>query len=105
MIEHERLDLDAGNRHETETTSARWSNYLTANIVLNERTRCGTTTYFQPKINDFGDIRILSDTDVQIGLTRQLSFAISFRIRYDTEQPDKIESMDTALKTGLVFSF
>lgn len=105
MMEYERLDLEAGDAHDTESTVIRWSSYLTENVTLNDRIRFGSTTYIQPRIDDFGDIRILCESDLQIELFKRISFMISFKIRYDSEPPGKTESLDTALKTGLVFGY
>ena len=105
MIEHERLDLIQVDSNEKEVTVIRWSNYLTTNIDFNELIEWTSTTYFQPLIEHFGDIRIISETNLDVKLIKQLSLIIGFQMRYDSKPPDNIKSLDTSLRNGLVMKF
>ncbi|MFC1557790.1 DUF481 domain-containing protein [candidate division KSB1 bacterium] len=105
MQEYERLDLKKNNGNEKVDNITRWSNYLAANIIFNENVRLTWTTYFQPYISDFKDIRILSEKGMLVGLNKHLSLDIAFRMRYDSQPPKDTKSLDTALKTGLVLHF
>jgi len=105
MPEHEEYDVDGTNSQNKEVTVLRWSNYITTNIPIGEHTRWTSTTYIQPDLEDFGDIRVLADTELSIKLFTQWSLVIAFNLRYDSEPPDGIESLDTELEPGLVFEF
>ena len=105
MFEHEKLDTNGNDKQEKTVDIIRWSNYISAYININERAQLTWTTYLQPYINNFKDIRILSDTDLIVGLSKYLSLAVGFRTRYDIQPPEEITSLDTALKTGLVLNF
>ncbi len=105
MFEHEKLDTNGIGKQEKTVEIIRWSNYISAYININERAQLTWTTYLQPYINNFKDIRILSDTSLITGLSKYLSLAIGFRTRYDSQPPEEIKSLDTALKTGLILNF
>lgn len=105
MMEHERYDYKKNKSTEKEANVLRWSNYITANIIFTERVRCGMTTYFQPRIDDFGDVRILGETNLNTDLSKQLSLEITFRMRYDSKPLAETRSLDTTLGTGLVLDF
>ena len=63
------------------------------------------TTYIQPRCADFKDIRILTETVLQVELSKHVSLTVPFSMRYDSEPPDDIRSLDTSLGTGLVLNF
>jgi len=105
MMEHERYDYKKNNGDEKEANVIRWSNYISANIIFTERVGWGMTTYIQPRIDDFGDVRILGETNLTTDLAKQLFLIITFRMHYDSKPFDEIKSLDTALGTGLVLDF
>ncbi|MFC1694137.1 DUF481 domain-containing protein [Candidatus Latescibacterota bacterium] len=105
MLEHEKLDVDEHNTHEKKSDVIRWSNYISANIDINECVRWAVTTYIQPRCADFKDIRILTETVLQVELSKRVSLAVPFSLRYDSDPPDDIKSLDTSLGTGLVLDF
>ena len=74
MQEHERLDLDENNSYEEVYIVIRWSNYVATNGVFNDQIQWTWTTYFQPKIDSFEDIRILSEKDLLFGLGKTFFF-------------------------------
>ena len=105
MQEQEHLDLDESNSLKEIDTLVRWSNYLSINVAFNEQILLSWTTYFQPYVGDFENIRILSEKNLLIRLSELFSLTIAFRMRYDNQPPIAVESLDTALKTGLVLHF
>ena len=105
MVEHERYDLKANDSHEKNITVARISTYITTNIAFSEHVHCALTTYMQPQIDDFGDLRILNDTALKVDLGKSLAFVMNFNLRYDSKPPEGIKKLDTELEPGLVFVF
>ncbi len=105
MVEHERLDLSGIENHEENTKVIRWSSYLSSNINFNEQIIWTSTTYFQPIINDLKDIRLLSETNLELRLIKRLSLILGFQMRYDSEPPKGIKSFDTTLRTGIGITF
>ena len=105
MVEQERLDLTGIENHKKKTQVIRWSSYLSSNINFNEQIKWTSTTYLQPIINDFGDTRILSETNLEVELIKHMSLILGFQMRYDSEPPKGIKSFDTTLRTGIGISF
>ena len=105
MLENERLDLYDTDFHKKEVSVIRWSNYFSFNVDFNDQLNWTSTTYFQPLINYLGDTRILGETNLKVGLIEQLSLVLGFKLRYDSEPPKGIKSLDTTLRSGIGFTF
>ncbi len=63
------------------------------------------TTYFQPRIGRFSDIRISTDWNLQIRLRQNLSLVTTLNLVYDAVPPVGLETTTYALKNGLRFTF
>jgi len=63
------------------------------------------TTYFQPRIGKFADIRIASDWNVEVSLRQNLKLVTTFNIVYDARPPSGLDKTVYALKNGLRFTF
>ncbi len=105
MVEHERLELPATASHPDETNAVRWTTYVTGNFRDAQRLSIAGTLYAQPRVDAFGDLRLLSDLRLAVQLVGALSLTVTSRIRYDSRPPDGIESLDTALTTGLALEW
>ena len=105
MPEHEEFDVDETNSQEKDVTVLRWSNYITTSAPIGENTHWTSTMYIQPEFGNFGDIRILANTKLSIKLFIKWSLDINFNLRYDSEPPDNIKSLDTELKPGFSIEF
>ena len=106
MLEYERLGgLPPSPRHPARTTVNRWSNYLTARFSVNNRLSSAWTVYVQPQFNAMGDVRVLSDANLEIDLGGPLVLVLSFSMRYDSRTPVGIKSVDTTLENSLAVTF
>jgi putative salt-induced outer membrane protein YdiY len=105
MLEHERYNLPAGARHPKEETVHRWSNYLNIAASMTETLDVTWIIYSQPRFSDFADIRLLSEAKLSVRISRYLSLTNTFRLRYDSDPPDGIEDLDSALLVGLQGNF
>jgi hypothetical protein len=105
MLEHERLDLPAGATEPVKTTVVRSSSYLAFRVVAGDNLLVTTTTYMQPRVARPGDIRLLENLALAVSVTRAVAVTVTFDLRYDSEPPDGIRRLDTALVTGLTVSF
>jgi hypothetical protein len=105
MFEHERLSLPDTASHPNRTTTMRWSNFLTLRVVPSETTVITSTTYAQPEFRNPGDVRVLENLRLATSVSETLSLTVSFNLRYDSIPPDGIAVLDTALRTGLTYSY
>ena len=104
MLEYERLDLPETAMHDDRTTSIRGSYFLTLRLVPNENLVITSTTYLQPAVGDWDDIRTLANLRIASSVTDKLDLTVSFDLRYDGGPPDGISALDTSLRTGLRYS-
>jgi len=105
MAEHERLDVPADGNHDDEYTVGRWSNYLATGGTLSKLSGWNATTYIQPRIDDFSDLRLLAETGLTVTVTEHVALSVDIRLNYDSEPPGGVEKLDSALKTGIVFEY
>lgn len=106
MLEHERLDLPDSDSHDRRTETLRNSTFVTARFVGGEGLVVSSTTYLQPALFDASDdLRVVENLSVAASLTEQLALSVNFDMRYDSDPPDAIASLDTRLRTGLTFTY
>lgn len=103
MLELERLSddgaLDAGD----EERNHRWSNYLTVGGELTEGIALLQTLYVQPRLDEFSDHRLLSESAAVLDVKNWLAVKLSFVAAYDSRPPAEVESLDTTFTTSLLF--
>ena len=63
------------------------------------------TTYFQPRVGRFADIRIASDWVVQVKLRDDLALTTTFNVVYDARPPVGLERTVYALSNGIRLTF
>jgi len=105
MLEHERLALPDTAVHPQRTTVVRSSSFLTLRLVPGEQIVLTSTTYAQPALADFGDLRLLESFRLASPIGELLSLTVSFDLRFDSEPPDGIARLDTTLRTGLTYTY
>ncbi len=93
------------NDPEREFRDHRLSNYFSFSIQPFANARLSSTSYFQPVLNDFNDLRLSSQTTLAIKLTSKLSFTTSFNITYDSRVPEEVENTVYNLRNGIRFVF
>ena len=105
FLEHERLELADTAVHDNETTVIRGNYFLTLRLVTNENLVIAATTYLQPVVANWGDLRTLVNFRLATSVTDDLDLTVSFDLRYDSRPPDAISALDTSLRTGLRYSY
>ena len=104
MLEDERLDLPDTASHANKTTALRASTFASLRLVA-DQVLITSTTYAQPRFDDFGDVRILEDLRLATPVTDRLAMTVTIGMRYDSRPPDGLASLDARLRTGLTYSF
>lgn len=105
MYEHENLDAREVTGHPVEQSVMRWSNYLNVRLNLTQQTSFIATIYVQPRLDAFGDIRVLHDATLAIAITEHLTLSTTLNLYYDSEPPDNIEDFDLELRNGIQVRF
>jgi hypothetical protein len=106
IAELERLDHrmgtgDAGAR----TFAHRASLYLTGHEDLSTGVAIVETVYFQPRVDDPSDLRVLGELAVQSKLSSRIALKDSLTIAYDDTPPDGIKRFDSSLEIALIVTF
>jgi len=100
MFEHEEL-YDTNiikNNH-------RLSSYISFNLKIRDNLSLINTSYFQPIINDFLDFRILTQTDLKIGITKHFSFLLSYLYTFDKFPAVGIPKETHYLGNSIIYEF
>jgi hypothetical protein len=106
MLEHERFALPEAAVHPSTTTEIRNSTFVTLRIVPGQQLVVSSTTYLQPALGDpTGDLRVLENLRIATALTERLQLTVTFDMRYDSEPPDGVSSLDTRTRMGVTFTY
>lgn len=105
MLEHERLALSDSALHPRQTMVVRSSSFLTLRVTSGEGFVLTSTTYVQPDIQVFRDVRLLENLRLASSITESVALTVSFNVRYDSRPPDGIARVDTVLRTGVTYTY
>lgn len=83
----------------------RLSNYIACRFELGDNIVLANTSYYQPLINNFADLRLSSQTAFQIGITEKLRFNTTFTILYDSRVPTEVNNTIYSWKNGIRWEF
>jgi len=79
--------------------------HINFNYDIEENLSFVSVTYYQPKLDDWNDYKIVSENALVIDPGKLVDLYIKFNLRYDSFSPDGIEKTDTATKMGISFKF
>ncbi len=82
-------------------TVCRTSNYLITKHPMAKSSMLNSITYIQPKLDEFSDIRVLSDIEFNTKVTELLSISMSVEARYDSEPESSLEPLDLTFKQAI----
>ncbi len=105
MLENEELNPKKVTTENPSSTVVRWSNYFVGQTETKNNVTLGTTFYIQPRVDDWSDLRILSDLSMNVLLNDHISFGVTMTYRYDSEPPVSLKSYDLLLQNSLTVSF
>ncbi|MDF1563690.1 MAG: DUF481 domain-containing protein [Deltaproteobacteria bacterium] len=104
MLDHEELIEGRG-----QATVGRFSSYLIGRASLSESLSLTESVYAQPRIDLPSDIRLLSETSLNVKAAAWLSVAVSFTLAWDSDPPadfdPEVQPLDTQFKTTVAVSF
>jgi len=83
----------------------RSSSYLSLSLYPTKTITFVSTTYFQPKLNDFGDYRFTSQSSLVIDLINNLAFSTTYTFSYDETPAVGIPNSQYNFESGFVYSF
>jgi putative salt-induced outer membrane protein YdiY len=105
MFEAEDYDLPASSIHGSSTKANRMSSYITFNYDIEENLSFVSVTYYQPKLDEWNDYKIVSENAFVVDPGGFIDLYLKFNLRYDSFPPDGIKKTDTVTKMGISFKF
>lgn len=99
MYEHETVD-DPREVHD----DIRLSSYLTFTLMPEKTVSFRNTTYAQPRIDDFKDIRVSNSSRLLFNISKQLRFTVDLSFLYDEFPPPGVPSVNYQIKNGLQYT-
>ena len=99
MGEYEDL-TNAGISRDILSTS-----YLSFDGQFSENIGMNTITYFQPKLIDFGNYRLASETQIRFKINDYLSFKLIYMLTHDSRSLPEVRKTNYILRNALSINF
>ena len=103
MAEYELNDTVAGDPHPARVVNHRWTSYAVLQIeLLAETLVFRNTAYAQPRLDDFTDVRVLENAQIEARLADgAFAFGIDFGVQFDSRPPQEVVRTDLSLGSYL----
>ena len=101
MYEYEKEQTDAGTVHH----DWRNSSYVSLSFTPNNLLEIISTTFFQPRLNNWNDYRILNQVGIKVKAAKRLAISIDWNYLNDSSPVEGIPSVNYSLSTGLEYDF
>jgi len=105
LYERDRLSLVSGSTDPRNTKAWRVGSYLTLKYSLNEQARLLSTTFYQPRMSDVADFRLLEEAAVKVRLYENVDVTFALQVRHDSQPPQQVKQTDVTYTSGLEFRF
>jgi len=105
MYEHEELQPRSGATDTLQSRLWRGNFYLSVKHRFNEQIRVVSSTYYQPRLDDWGDARLLEQAALMVKLNETLNLKLSLEVQHDSRPPQQVEKTDISYATGLELHF
>lgn len=86
------------------SSTGRLSSYLQLDLFFDKRISTHHTTFVQPRFDDFGDVRLLSQTALLVKANSWLGIKLAFNANYDSRSPEGVEHLDLGIDSALTVS-
>ena len=83
----------------------RLSSYFSFSMVPQPTISLYSTTYIQPRIDQWSDYRLLTENTLNLGITDKLSFTVRLRLTYDSAPPIGVPTLIYDFHNGLTYQF
>lgn len=83
----------------------RLSSYISIGYSINDHFWIDHITYYQPRLDYFGDFRIASETVFGFKIFKHLAFGVHFSLNYDTKPPPEVPDLIYSLKNSIGYKF
>ncbi len=101
----ETLDDEPGLSDDGSEDFWRFSTYLNYQRQVNELVQLLSTTYYQPRVNDFGDYRLLEEAALKVKMSANLALKLSVDVVHDSKPPQSVKETDISYRSGIEYNF
>lgn len=105
MLEHEVLGQGPTADSGESIVDHRLSTYATLALDLTDRVTLSHTLYAQPRFDAWSDVRVLSETQLMLGVVRHLAVKVSLSLAVDSQPPELVKEADAVRKVSLQLSY
>ncbi|MFC1482052.1 DUF481 domain-containing protein [Candidatus Neomarinimicrobiota bacterium] len=91
--------------HGYQINLLRSTNYVVLAWKPKDNINVQTTAYFQIDTKRFKDYRVLTQSNLIVGLSKRLSLTIDMNMRYDSEPPGNVKGFDLEIINGATYKF
>ena len=83
----------------------RSSSYFSCSLYPSDRLAIVSTTYYQPKLNQWSDFRISTETSLALPLHKNLAYKATFALNYDRFPALGVPDTQYEFTNGLIYTF
>lgn len=83
----------------------RSSSYASFSVYPSDRIEIISTTFYQPRVNDFTDHRILNQSSLKVKASKRLTIGLNYNYLFDSHPAAGIPQTNYSLLTGLEYAF
>lgn len=106
MLEHTSLASSVQDTPVRPATVHRMSHYAALRVVLEpDRAALSHTLYYQPRVDDLRDVRLLNVTSLDVTILGRLSASLQATLRWESPVPPGIKEVDLTVKNLLGVTF
>ena len=106
MIEYEKINVKPGAPDQRETVNHRWTSYVTERLSFGGGSLLvQSTTYYQPRLDDFTDFRVLEEVETSGRLNDLLSYGFTLSVLYDSDPPTGVQSTDVRMSSNVRLTY
>lgn len=96
MYEYELINAEPNYTN----NNARMTSYIGFRWDPSDNFRMALTTYFQPLLNNWVDIKLYNETELAFYINKYLAFTFDLTLYYHTEPPEGVKNYDLEIKNG-----
>ncbi|VAX01867.1 hypothetical protein MNBD_GAMMA22-179 [hydrothermal vent metagenome] len=101
----ERLDKTASSTDKLKDDGFRLNAYWNGEYTINPMSSFKARLYYQPKVDEFTDVRVLFNSDLKIKLYQNLSVKLSVDVTHDSRPPQGVKDTDFTYRSGVEYNF
>ena len=91
----------------------RMNAFYTYKYQMNKMVSIINTTYLQPRIGEYSDLRVLADFGLKVGITDSLAITIAYKVTYDSDPAQNLDidppidnyKTNTEYQTSIQYTF